>query len=64
MKKYITELILLCFICALFGFFVGNLTGANSKQKEIINRAKLLPEDKQFYSSQEIDFILFNESQL
>jgi len=61
MKNFKTELILLCMICLLFGYIIGYKQGKSSKLKEIVYRAKQLPEDKQYYSSQEIDYLIFNQ---
>jgi len=61
MKNFKTELIVLCIICSLFGYILGYEQGKSNKLKEIVNRAKQLPEDKQYYSSQEVDYLIFNQ---
>ena len=60
MKKFKVELIGLIIVSILFGYFLGLEAGKTKKFNEIVNRAKSLPEDQNFYSSQEIDFLLYN----
>ena len=56
-------LLIICFF-TLFccGFFSGYKNGEKNKQQEIENRAKQI--NKEFYTNQDIELIIFNESQL
>ena len=56
-------LLIICFF-TLFccGFFSGYKNGEKAKQQEIENRAKQI--NKECYNNQDIELIIFNESQL
>ena len=56
-------LLIICFL-VLFccGFFSGYKNGEREKQQEIENRAKQI--NKECYTNQELEIIIFNEKQL
>ena len=54
----IVVLLFICFLIFLGGIFVGQ----KAKQQEIKNRAKQI--NKEFYTNQDIELIIFNEPQL
>ena len=54
----IAVLVFVCFLSSLGGFFVGQ----KAKQQEIENRAKQI--NKEFYTNQDIELVIFNEPQL
>lgn len=54
-------IIVISFICSV-SFFGGIYIGQKSKQTEIENRVKEL--NKECYSNQDIEYIIFKESQL
>jgi len=56
MKK---EIIIAILIIAVF--VAGIYTGADLQRQGISQRAKELPEDQKYYTSQQIDYLIFNE---
>ena len=53
----ITILLFICFLIFLGGIFVGQ----KAKQQEIENRAKQI--NKEFYTNQDLEIIIFNQIQ-
>ena len=53
----IAVLVFVCFLSSLGGFFVGQ----KAKQQEIENRAKQI--NKEYYTNQELEVIIFGEIQ-
>ena len=56
-----TIIAVLLFICFL-SFLGGIIIGQKAKQQEIENRAKQI--NKEYYTNQDIELIIFNEEQL
>ena len=59
-------LLIICFLILLCcGFFSGYKNGERNKQQEIENRTdKVLKINKECYTNQDIELIIFNEKQL
>lgn len=56
-------LLIICFLILFCcGFFSGYRNGEKAKQQEIENRAKQI--NKECYTNQDIELIIFNEKQL
>lgn len=60
MKDILLIICLLILFCC--GFFSGYKNGEKAKQQEIENRAKQI--NKECYTNQELEVIIFNEEQL